>query len=202
MANLVMTSKELNKRSTEIAKSARTIGADVHKHNVLLVKHILRLNADGIANGDVTVAERFVNALTMTDKESGKGISIIRVDAVKRWLSDFGFVNFTKEGAKLSSKSEAFKAAKADGFKAHIKRAELTAWNKYTVEPGELNAAFLIDKEALASIKSLIEKREKAMLAKGKYDRQTEKARASNVIDSDTFQKLLEMKAELELRVA
>jgi hypothetical protein len=201
MAKVQMTAKELNANSSIIAKSAKSLGSDIHKHNVALMEYILRILPDGNYCGDVTVAARFVSALENVGKDEKKH-SIVRADAIKTWLSDFAFVNFTKDGPKLSSKSAAFKTAAADGFKAHMNKARLTAWNKYTVEPGDVTAAFVVDKNIISLIDGLEKRVDAAVTKTGKFARQTEKARAGNVTTSAAFKELLELKARIEASIA
>lgn len=189
-----LTAKELNATSMELAKSANDLGKQIHSHCINLMLHIE-------AHRDVSVADFFVGKLAKTDKAGKENHSIIRAEAVKRWLKDFAFVSFGDKGAKLN-KSAYDKAKGTDEFKGWNMTARANAWNRYTPEPGAMTAPFDIDAVIDGLIKGLEERREKAIKHEGQYARQTEEARKQNVIDSDRFRTLLALKRDKEQKAA
>lgn len=186
-----LTAKELNATSIQIAKTATELGKAIHMHCLHLMAHI-----QNNGNGDVTVAEIFVRHLSKVDK-NGKRASIVRSEAVQRWLKDFAFVKFSDAKPATLDKKR-FNAAKATGFKEHNAKARVMAWNRYVPEPGMINSEFDINAAMISAINSLVERREKVIKAEGQYERQTAEARAKNIVDSEAFQKLLSFKADIE----
>lgn len=132
----------LKNRSIEIAKSAKSLGVEIHKHNMSIARHIAETR-------DVTLASHFVKLL-MNSKD-GESRSIVRADAVKNWFEAFGFCTWgkTKDG------KEGFKLHKTalDQIEAdHFKVASANPWNVYTkAKPFQI-----FDLEA--AIKSLVKR--------------------------------------------
>jgi hypothetical protein len=124
--------KVLRTVSAEISKRAKTLGADIHKHNCDIMAHIIKTR-------DVTVATHFVTLLMAMKGEVSH--STVRSQAVLAWFTEFGFVKWSKTkdgkpGFKLNGKKlDALLADTAkDDLAAHIKLAKATKWNELTPE--------------------------------------------------------------------
>lgn len=114
--------------SIELAKSAKSLGVEIHKHNVVLMKHV-------VEHRDVSVLTHFINLLMMNDKD-GNSNSVIRAVAVKNWMEVFAFGKWTSKDGKGSFKlnKTMLDAMSPDELKAHVRVAAATPWNKLTKE--------------------------------------------------------------------
>lgn len=171
--------KILNARSLELGKTAKELGKEIHLHCLALMQHV-QANS-----GDISVCKVFLDALSPTDK-AGKNASIVRSEAVKKWLQDFAFLSFEKNEkgrvvAKLAAKK--FKEAKQDNFAAHNKAARVLTWNKYTPEPAAVKA-FDVDTAIDNALKAIEKSIDEARLGTGRFERQTPEVRAANKLES------------------
>lgn len=182
--------KILNARSTELAKTVAGLGKEIHVHLLNLMGHV-------IEHRDVTVCDIFYKAVakSYTNKATGKEekASIVRSEAIKRWLKDFAFVSFsTDKPSTLDSK--AYNAANGDSFKDHKARARVTVWNRYTPEPNAVTTSFELDSVIDRHINAIFAELEKAQKGEDRYARQTAKAKAGNVFTSDRLDAIRELR--------
>lgn len=191
--------KTLNATSMLIAKSAAEMGKQITTHCMDIAMHVQ-------VHRDVTPAEFFLSKLQKLDKETGKNHSVVRTEAIKRWLTDFAFVSFSADKPATLSKDRIKKAnagtKEEPDFKAHNITARANPWNRYTVEPGDMTTPFLIDKATLAALEALAKRREAAIKHEGAFERQTAKAREANVVSSATFDALMAIRDTLKAEAA
>ncbi len=188
----------LNKRSNEIAKTASAFGKEVQIHLVDLMMHVIRGGKDGTPSMDVTPAAIFHKAVAKATVVNGKTVrhSVLRSEAIKKWLQDFAFVTFGND--KVSLNKAAFnRELKLDNFKSHIAKAKANPWFKYQPESNATPAAFDIDAAILSMIES-IERRQEAAMDPERISKQTAKARAGNKFDSPAWHALQALKAMVE----
>jgi hypothetical protein len=144
--------KEIRDTSIALAKSAKTLGVEIHKHNVVMMKHVAE-------HRDVSVMTHFLGLLMMKNPD-GVSHSVVRAEAVKNWFETFGFAKYGKDkdgrtGFKLNKSM--LDTMTADDLKAHFKMAAATPWNKLTPEkPFQI---FDFDKALASLIKKANEKR-------------------------------------------
>lgn len=188
----------LNKRSNEIAKTASAFGKEVQIHLVDLMMHVIRGGKDGTPSMDVTPAAIFHKAVAKATEVNGKTVrhSVLRSEAIKKWLQDMAFVIFKNDGT-VKCNTSALNKAKADDFKAHIAKAKANPWFKYQPESNATPAAFDIDAAILSMIES-IERRQEAAMNPERISKQTAKARAGNKFDSPAWHALQALKAMVE----
>jgi len=139
-------------------KVAKIFGNDIHKHLVAIVKYI----HSSEASGDVTLATHYYQGFRNVDKETGANRSVIRAEAIKAWLSDFGGLTFGKFKTAKGGEVEGFRrsAERFDPITAdmanHTKVMMATKWMDYKQEKPE--NVFDLDKAIAALIKRAEEK--------------------------------------------
>lgn len=145
----VSVEKEIKAKSTELAKSAKNIGVEIHKHLLTIAKH----TAD---TRSTATAEHFIKLLWNGNAKSKS--AIVRTDAVKNWLEAFGFCRWGKkkdgiDGFKLNT---AALDSLAGDTKEHFKNAASNPWFKFT--PEKPYQTFDLDAALKALIKRAKEK--------------------------------------------
>lgn len=183
--NTMSNAKELNAASIQIAKSATELGKTIHLHCLALMNHV-------IEHRDVSVCDVFFKAVAKVDKE-GRKVSVVRSEAIKKWLQKFAFVSFKADKASELAKP-AYKVGQSDNFKTHKAEAKVQPWNKFTVEPGEVKTSFDIDAEIDRMIEALMNRIDDAQKGEGRFGRQTPAAKAGNKFESDRLAKLVALK--------
>ncbi len=116
--------KEINARSNEISKNAKSLGKEIHSHLITIAYHVGN-------HRDTSVATTFLKLLHDADK------AVVRSDAVKNWLEAFAFVTWGKQkdgkdGFKLNKSAHESVMSDAGEARAHFKTANANPWNKYT----------------------------------------------------------------------
>lgn len=131
--------KSLKIRNTELIKSARSFGTDIHNHLCAVAVHTL-------THKDVTVAQHLLVGLFAASKaDKTRGNSVVRVEAIRAWLANFAAVSWSpKTPEKVELNQSRFKTlmqemaakavkpeerAKSDQMKAAAKDAKANPWN-------------------------------------------------------------------------
>lgn len=160
MENVKATIKTLNATSDSIAKDIKSLRAGIQTHLVNLAKFAL----SEASSGNVAPLTRFVRAIQPLDKDSNQSASVIRADAVIKWLEKAAFVRWStladgKAGFKVNTKAKkAFDKAckdKPETLAIHFKVAASQKWN--VAHKAESYPVFDFDKR----LESLIEAAEK-----------------------------------------
>lgn len=154
----------LKKRSAEIARTVKDIGVEIHKHLCSIMEHT-------IEHRDVSLFTHFVNLLEMKDGD-GNSHSIIRVNAIKSWVAQFGPARYgrTKDGKpgfKLKADMLDAILETDEKRKEHVRTARATPYNKF--EPEKELPSFDFDR----ALKALVERAEKAMKNKKDFRKVT-----------------------------
>lgn len=190
--NVKESAASINAESVSIGKDLKESGKRIQTQLVAIAEHILN------SSGDVTVAKKFIAAISPVKNE--KAIGIVRVNAVMKWLNDFAAVSYSvkEDSYSLNKKvwKEIFKdvdmsneSDKETRIRGYVKDVSKTAWNAYTPDknaPGK----FSVDAEIARFKESLEKKIKEAMSATGRYEKQTPETREKNVYHSDALEAL------------